>query len=385
MPTRKRAFTIVELLIVVAIIALLIAILLPAITKARDTALTTQSQGNMKNLGSANASYGADWTDRQWTAIPDDFGMAPGANPVAKCTYYVNQIACPPQQILGWDEGGGLWGYWIGQGLCIGTIPLGCQYNATVLYPVEYVGPNMHFGAFRMPNVKSFNDYVNGRFYDKIFYAPKDRLIIERATPGLQHPGEFSILPGLPLGITYSTYCWSPSAMFAPDVHAHETGYQNPDAPNMPGAFRSPTCGQAAFPDLKTRMIEHTWLQNKDGGDRNGGWLPQPWWWNDPQNTADAPPWLFNQGTNSAPVTLFFDGHISLLPCTKAIASDERVKAQQAGMPFVEKGLWVRNTPMGVKGYFGTQAFDQEIFDRPTSFHMLTTDGILGRDLTGDR
>ena len=369
----------------VAIIALLIAILLPAITKARESALTTQSQGNMRNLAAANYSYGADWTDRQFTACPDDFGLAPGANPVAKCTNYISQIACPPQQILGWDTGGGLWGFWIGGGLCPGNYPGSCAYNATVTYPVEFVGPNQFFGSFRMCNIKAFNDHVNGRYYDKIFYAPKDRLVLERTQPGFQDGGEFSIIPGLPLGITFPTYVWSPSAMFAPDVMASDTGFQSPDGAAIPGAFRSPSVGQSAFPDLKTRMVEHHWLQNRDSGERNGGWNPAPWWWNDPPNPNDGPPWLFNHGTNSAPVTMFFDGHVSLLPCTKAIASDERVKAQQAGTTHVEKGLWVRGTPMGVKGYFGTQAYDQEIFDKPTSFHMLTTDGILGRDITGDR
>ena len=51
MKTRKHGFTIVELLVVVSIIALLIAILLPAIGKARDAARVTQSTANLRNLG----------------------------------------------------------------------------------------------------------------------------------------------------------------------------------------------------------------------------------------------------------------------------------------------------------------------------------------------
>ena len=57
---QRNAFTIVELLVVVAIISLLIAILLPALGRARDAALITQSQGNLRNMAAANATYGAD-------------------------------------------------------------------------------------------------------------------------------------------------------------------------------------------------------------------------------------------------------------------------------------------------------------------------------------
>ncbi|MDZ4831722.1 MAG: prepilin-type N-terminal cleavage/methylation domain-containing protein, partial [Phycisphaerae bacterium] len=46
----NAGFTIVELLVVISIIALLIAILLPAIGKARDAALVTQSLGNLRNM-----------------------------------------------------------------------------------------------------------------------------------------------------------------------------------------------------------------------------------------------------------------------------------------------------------------------------------------------
>ena len=59
MKRRTHGFTIVELLVVVSIIALLIAILLPAIGKARDAARQTQSAGNLRNLAVANNTYAA--------------------------------------------------------------------------------------------------------------------------------------------------------------------------------------------------------------------------------------------------------------------------------------------------------------------------------------
>ena len=89
-----RAFTIGELLVVVSIIALLIALLLPAIQRGRDKALITQSVSNLKNLASACEVYAGDWADRQFTAISDDFGTATGASPGAPWTG-VQQPATP--------------------------------------------------------------------------------------------------------------------------------------------------------------------------------------------------------------------------------------------------------------------------------------------------
>ena len=69
---RTMGFTIIELLVVVSIIALLVGILLPAIGKARDQARLSISLANLRNLGTAHASYGAEWNDRQYTAVNDN-------------------------------------------------------------------------------------------------------------------------------------------------------------------------------------------------------------------------------------------------------------------------------------------------------------------------
>lgn len=56
-PKRSRAFTLVELLVVVAIIGILVSIMMPTLTRARDQAARVRCLVHLQNLMKAHAAY----------------------------------------------------------------------------------------------------------------------------------------------------------------------------------------------------------------------------------------------------------------------------------------------------------------------------------------
>ena len=376
---RSLGFTIVELLVVVSIIALLVGILLPAIGKAREQAQLTRSQANIKQIGTAVITYAAEFNDRQPTFINDNISTYGNYTATAAGAAFVNyntQVGTPhPGFLLGYGRDGTapiIWFY--------GAPP---STNGTVVpfQPIVFTGAGKGFGSFRIPNARAVSAYLNGRFYDPVYFAPKDTAAMNSTEPLFSHADEFPIIPNVPAGtVRWSSYCFSAAAMFNPMVFGKNinNGYFN-DPWTLASGFKSPGMSQAQFSSLKTHILEHHLLQNRKKE-------CHPNVTNGPYDGCQ--PYFFNGAFNSAPVALFYDGHVGPAGQTDAIDANARMTVQTGQ---ANHGLWSLNTALGPNanqggtysdnlnnGYYMDLSQDWS----STSYHVLTIDGIKGRDFT---
>lgn len=92
---RKHGFTLIELMIVVAIIAIIAAIAIPALLRARASANESATVGDMRTVHSAQTTYnGANsgYYERDFTCLSRPGGCIPGA-PLTAPTFLDRTLA----------------------------------------------------------------------------------------------------------------------------------------------------------------------------------------------------------------------------------------------------------------------------------------------------
>jgi len=216
--SKNRAFTMIELLVVMTIIALLMGLLLPALGRARDEARKTQCKSNMRQIGMAMqlyandnggagpAVYGATWYRPVSSGNPD-WGLARGLGgyapftslgrfifgaPTARYDLYGNTLTIGETQPWQWNP-------------ARPSIPTGLG----LLYAGGYL-TKKGAAVLYCPSDKSAPDASNSRFHERQMYDREEPFFTSQGQITLTNNDDIGNTLGAP-GDGYLE-CWDGSS-----------------------------------------------------------------------------------------------------------------------------------------------------------------------------
>jgi len=178
---QQRGFTLVELLVVIGIIAILVAMLLPALKKARTQAMNVQCASNLRQIGIALQLYANDYNAYQ----------------PAPCTYALSGASAPWNGALSagenngipWD--GALWKYLAGdpRHTNLSATPAADGVQPLTLYqcPLDSPYAESHGG---------FNDSRGSGYCSYIMNLGQPASLLTALTAGDSNNGDYNAAAG---------------------------------------------------------------------------------------------------------------------------------------------------------------------------------------------
>ncbi len=229
--TRKSGFTLIELLVVISIIALLIGLLLPALTRARRASRITRCLGNLKTIGIGTDNYSSLYGGVIATGVPPQIKHS-SRGPI---------IGTQPDFYASWER--------------VFDWPAGSSFHYGVMNRYWFTGLAKYISAGERDKA----------VWDKVFMCPDDSFYTEKA---------YKIRTSKNVNMIHRvTYLMSDTAFWAPEMFQDKKIYEimeedqlYNDGENKPatnGPAGPHTSGrrylqksQVRFPDKKVYVFE---------------------------------------------------------------------------------------------------------------------------------